>query len=73
METKVKSWKVVKNPELDKYELHRKVLLIEEAEEVYLGAPAYNCRCEAQVMADYLNRREREKKKTDSTAMESVQ
>ena len=26
-----------------------------------------------QAMADYLNRREREKKKTDSTAMESVQ
>lgn len=72
METKVKSWKVVKNPELDKYELHRKVLLIEEAEEVYLGAPAYHCRCEAQAMADYLNRKEREKKKTDSTAMESV-
>lgn len=69
MEVKFKSWKVVKDPEQDKYELCRKVLMTEEAEEVYLGAPLYNCRCEAQAMADYLNRK---KKKTDPTAMESA-
>lgn len=72
MEVKFKSWKVFKAPEQDKYEIRRKVLMTEEAEDVYLGAPAYNCRCEAQAMADYLNRKEREKKKTDSTAMESA-
>ena len=62
MEVKFKSWKVVKDPEQDKHEIRRKVLMTEEAEEVYLGALAYNCRCEAQAMADYLNRKEREKK-----------
>ena len=62
MKVKFKSWKVFKDPEQDKYEIRRKVLLKEEAEEVYLGAPAYNFRCEAQAMADYLNRKERERR-----------
>lgn len=37
MEVKFKSWKVVKDPEQDKYELRRKVLMTEEAEDVYLN------------------------------------
>lgn len=65
-----KAWKVVKDPATRRYRLLREVQSARISKDYY--KEAYNCRCEAQAMADYLNHKEREKKKTDSTAMESV-
>lgn len=67
---KKEAWKVVKDPATGRYRLLREVQITRISKDYY--KEDYNCRCEAQAMADYLNRRERKKKKTDPTAMESV-
>lgn len=65
-----KAWKVVKDPATGRYRLLRHIQTTRTSNDYY--KEDYPCRCEAQAMADYLNQKEREKKKTDSTAMESA-
>lgn len=55
------AWKVVKDPATGRYRLLREILITKILKDYY--KEDYNCRCEAQAMADYLNRKEREKKK----------
>lgn len=65
-----KAWKVVKDPATGRYQLLRAIETTRISKDYY--KEDYHCRCEAQAMADYLNRKEREKKKTDPTAMGSA-
>lgn len=55
-----KAWKVVKDPATGRYRLLREVESARISKDYY--KEDYNCRCEAQAMADYLNRKERKKK-----------
>ncbi|WP_337437844.1 hypothetical protein [Acidaminococcus fermentans] len=55
------AWKVVKDPAAGRYRLLRDVESTRISKDYY--KEDYHCRCEAQAMADYLNRKERKKKK----------
>lgn len=54
------AWKVVKNPGTGRYRLLREVQSTRISNDYY--KEDFHCWCEAQAMADYLNRKEREKK-----------
>ena len=52
-----KAWKVVKDPATGRYRLLREVLITKTLKDYY--KEDYNCRCEADAMAAYLNRERR--------------
>ena len=52
-----KAWKAVKDPATGRYRLLREVLITKTLKDYY--KEDYNCRCEADAMAAYLNRERR--------------